>query len=57
MKLDPERLKKVLNTDSEEYVRIIRQIWEEGRERAIASVTGARQIDREKSKTQMALIS
>jgi hypothetical protein len=53
MKLDPERLKKVLNTSSEDRARIIRQIWEEGHERATASVREARKVDREKAQSKL----
>jgi hypothetical protein len=49
MKLDPERLRKVLNRESEDRARIIRQIWEEGHERAAASVREARKVDKKKA--------
>jgi hypothetical protein len=53
MKLDPERLKKVLDTESEEYTRIISQIWKEGRKRAIVSTAEAGKLDRENAKSKL----
>jgi hypothetical protein len=53
VKRDAEKLEKVVNRNSKEYVDLIRQIWKEGREREAHSVTEARRRNEKKTKTKV----
>ena len=52
LKFGGKRLENVLNRMPKEYAGIIRQIWNEGRERTTKSVRDARRMDKENGKVR-----